>query len=189
MSERMKTEELINKGESQTVEFKKSLSLQNEGLKGLCAMINSDSAKGLIIFGVEDSGTICGLEPGNLDEAQRSLAQSIRSKFDPQIIVQINVEELKGRNILILYAERNKGTPYHEYDGRAWIRQGTENHLLSLIEKQQLNKSRNRDNHQGPWRCDRCGSWVGMLVSYELSEQGMRKSYKCHCGGEFWPVK
>jgi hypothetical protein len=188
MNRQMNTKELISKGESETVEFKKSLSLQSEGLKALCAMINSDSSKGLVIFGIEDSGIICGLEPGNLDKAQRSLAQSIRNKFDPQQIVQITLEEIDGNTILLLYAERKRGTPYHEYDGRVWIRQGTENHLLGLNEKQRLNQARNRDNHQGPWRCDRCGSVVGMLVSYEFSDGGMKKSYKCHCGGEFWPA-
>ena len=58
--------ELVRKGEGQMVEFKKSLSLQREGLEALCAMVNSDLARGTVIFGVEKDGTVCGIEEGNL---------------------------------------------------------------------------------------------------------------------------
>lgn len=180
--------ELVRKGESQTLEFKKSLRLRREGLEALCAMVNSDLAQGTVVFGIEADGTICGVEQGNLDTAQRSLSQAIRSKFEPPLVVQIEVEELNGRQVLVLSAERYRGIPYHEYDGRAWVRQGTENHRLNLVEKQHLMNRRNRDTHPGPWRCDRCGSWVGVLHSFEVTNEGMKKTYKCKCGGEFWPA-
>ncbi|MEW6142468.1 MAG: ATP-binding protein [Chloroflexota bacterium] len=188
MGEETHLEELIRKGENQTLEFKKSLSLQREGLEALCAMVNSDSARGTVIFGIEPDGTICGIERGNLGTAQRSLSQAIRNRIEPALAAQIEVRELDGRYVLVLSAVRHRGIPYHEYDGRAWIRQGSENRKLDLAEKQRLMKSRDRNNHSGPWRCDRCGSWVGVLHSFELSAEGMKKNYKCHCGGEFWPA-
>ncbi|MDH5781179.1 MAG: ATP-binding protein [Dehalococcoidia bacterium] len=188
MTQQSFLKELVRKGESQTVEFKKSLSLQREGLEALCAMVNSDLARGTVIFGVEKDGTVCGIEEGNLDTAQRSLSQTIRNKFDPPLIVQMKVEELNDEQVLVISAERSRDVPYHEYDGRAWIREGTEKRRLSLAERQQLMKKKNRDNHPGPWRCDRCGSWVGVLHSFEISNEGMKKTYKCDCGGEFWPA-
>ena len=178
---------LVKEGESQTLEFKKSLSLQRQGLEALCAMVNSDLAHGTVVFGVKWDGSVCGIEPGNLDTAQRSLAQAIRAKFDPPLIVQIELEELEGKQVLVLSAERPRGIYWHEYDGRAWIRQGAEKRILTVAEKEQLMKSRNRDFHTGPWRCDRCGAWVGQLSSWVISNEGMRKSYRCSCGGEFWP--
>jgi len=180
--------ELAQKGESQTLEFKKSLSLQREGLEALCAMVNSDLAGGTVIFGIEPNGTVCGIEQGNLDTAQRSLLQRIRNKFDPTPIVQIEVKELKGKQVLVVRAERYRGVPYCEYDGRAWIREGTSNRKLNLSEKERFIKRRDRDSHAGPWRCDRCGSWVGVLHSFEFSSEGMKRTYKCQCGGEFWPA-
>lgn len=189
MREEPLLEELVRKGESQTLEFKKSLSLQREGLEALCAMVNSDFARGTVIFGIESDGTACGIEQGNLDTAQRSLSQAVRNKFEPALVVQMEVRELEGRHVLVLRAERHQSIPYHEYDGRAWVRQGTENRRLDLAEKQRLMRSRDRNNHTGPWRCDRCGSWVGVLHSFELSSEGiMKKNYKCDCGGEFWPA-
>ena len=188
MEQQSPLEELVRKGESPILEFKKSLSLQREGLEALCAMVNSDLARRTVVFGMEPEGTVCGVERGNLDTAQRSLSQAIRNKFDPQLLVRIEVQQLKGRNVLVLSAQRDRDVPYHEYDGRAWIREGTENRKLSLVEKQQLIRRRDRDSHPGPWRCDRCGTWVGVLHSFEISSEGMRKTYKCRCGGEFWPA-
>ena len=188
MEQQSPIEELSGKGESQTLEFKKSLSLQHKGLEALCAMVNSDLARGTVVFGIEVDGTVCGIEKGNLDTAQRSLSQTIKSKFDPQLVVQMEVVEPNGKQVLVLRAERDRGIPYHEYDGRAWIREGTENHKLSLVEKQHLIRRRDRDSHPGPWKCDRCGTWVGVLHSFEISSEGMKKTYKCKCGGEFWPA-
>ena len=78
-------ENLLEQGESQTLEFKRSLRLRREGLKALCAMVNANSAFGIVIFGVENNGSVCGIEQGNLDQAQRSLSQAIDSGFDPSI--------------------------------------------------------------------------------------------------------
>lgn len=188
MVQQLPLEDLVKKGEGQTLEFKRSLSLQGKGFQALCAMINSDLARGTVIFGIEADGTVCGIEQGNLDTVQRSLSQTIRNKFDPQLVVQMEVTELNARQVLVLSAERDQGVPFHEYDGRAYIRAGSENRRLSIAEKQQLARKRNRDTHPGPWICDRCGSWVGALYGFEISDEGMKKTYKCRCGGEFWPA-
>ncbi len=38
------------------------------------------------------------------------------------------------------------------------------------------------------WKCDQCGAIVNMLASIIVTDRGVRKSFKCHCGGEFWPL-
>ena len=186
--ENLNLEESIKRGESQTLEFKETLSLQKKGMESLCAMVNSGSAQGEVVFGIRRDGAVCGVEPGNLDSAQRSLGQAIRDKFDPPLIVHIETKELHGKTVLALRAERSRHVPYHEFDGRVWIREGTTNRVLSLAEKQSLTSKRNRDKHPGPWGCDKCGSMVGALFSYEVTAEGMKKTYKCGCGGEYWPV-
>jgi hypothetical protein len=188
MMDESELQELIRKGETQTLEFKKSLSLLSKGLESLCAMANSDMGKGTVLFGVTTEGAICGVEPGNLDTAQRTITQNIRQKIEPQLIANIEIVECSEGAVIVLSAVRDRTIPYHEYDGRAWIRQGTQNSILSMAEKQNLTSKRDRDSYQGPWRCDRCGSIVGQLFSYEVTPQGMKKTYKCHCGGEFWPI-
>ncbi len=184
----MKLIDRITAGEGQTTEFKKSLSLKREAFEALCSMVNSDCAQGMVIFGVERDGTICGVEPGNIDTAQRSLSQSIKASFDPPLQVELWVEEVEDKRLLAISAQRDKAVPYHEYDGRAWIRQGSEKRPLTLSEKDHLRRNRDRAFHPGPWKCDRCGSWVGHLVSVTITNEGMVKNYNCSCGGEFWPA-
>jgi predicted HTH transcriptional regulator len=182
------SDEIRRLGETQSVEFKKSLSLQKEAFESLCGMVNTNNAKGKVIFGVTPDNSICGIEPGNLDTVQKSLVQSIRNKFDPPIICSVEILECDDKSLILLQAERNRAVAYHEYDGKAYIREGSSNRQLSYAEKQQLMTSRNRDKHTGPWKCDRCGSVVGMLMSIVITDQGVSKSYDCECGGQYWPM-
>ena len=185
---KMNLSELLRQGEGQSLEFKKSLSLRREGLEALCAMVNADGARGMVIFGVEPDGSACGVEQGNLDKAQRSLSQAVGTGFEPSLIAQMWIDTVEEKSILVLAAQRNPAVPYHEYDGRAWIRQGSEKRQLSLSEKDQLRRKRDRAFHPGPWKCDRCGSVAGALSCVTVTEHGMQKTYNCHCGGEFWPI-
>jgi len=181
--------ELISHGESQEVEFKRSLSLKREGLETLCGMINTEEAHGIVIFGVEDDGSICGIEPGNIDTAQRSLIQHVGSTFAPRLLCELEVISFDGKSLLIIMATRDKSIFFYEYDSRAWIREGTTTRCLTLQEKQNFERKRNRDMWFGPWKCDKCGSYVGQLSHLVCSEYGVKKSYQCpDCGGEFWPI-
>jgi predicted HTH transcriptional regulator len=181
-------EELLSKVETQCVEFKRSLSLQREGLEALDGMINAEPARGVVIFGVAPDRRVVGVEQGDLDQAQRSLVQHIGARFDPPIQVVIELAEVEGKALLVVSATRHRGVPYHEYDGRAFIREGTACRQLSLQEKQYLQRSRDRDLHPGPWKCDRCGSVAGLLISMAITDRGVSRTYKCGCGGEFWPA-
>jgi predicted HTH transcriptional regulator len=185
---RIDLDDIRKPGETQGVEFKKSLSLRKEALEALCGMINSDNAKGKVLFGVSPDGSIGGVEEGNLDSAQKSLVQHIRDRFEPPLICSIELLQGEDATLLLLQAERAPGVRYHEYDGRAYIREGSTTRQLSYDEKRQLSKKRDRDHHHGPWRCDRCGAVVGTLVGLVITDQGVRKTYACDCGGEFWRV-
>lgn len=180
--------ELIQAGESQEVEFKTSLAKRDDALKSLCGMVNSEAARGAVVFGVTPEGTVHGVEPGNLDRAQQSLVQVITAKFDPALVVTIEVHHVDNSPVLLLTAGRSRGVAYHEFDGRAFVREGTATRQLTLREKNSLARARNRDLHPGPWKCSQCNTWVGLLVSYISTDDGMERSYGCDCGGEFWPA-
>jgi len=185
---RVDPHEIRKLGETQTVEFKKSLGLQKEAFRDLCGMVNSESATGTLLFGVSPDGSINGIEPGNLDSIQKTLIQKVHQLFDPPIIPIVEVLECDDRQLIRLKADRASGVPYHECDGRAYIREGSATRRLSYREKQQLSKKRDRDQHSGPWRCDRCGGVVGTLSMMTITDEGVYKSYACRCGGEYWPV-
>jgi predicted HTH transcriptional regulator len=183
----MDLESLVTNGEGQTTEFKKSLSLKKEALEALCSMVNANVAQGTVIFGVGPDGTACGIEPGNLDKAQLSLSQIIKSNFDPPLQAEIYIGDLEGKRLLLITARRLRSIPYHEYDGRAWIRQGSAKRLLTLAEKDHLRKTRDRALHPGPWKCDRCGDSLPIFISVTTTSEGSKRDYGCDCGGEYWP--
>jgi predicted HTH transcriptional regulator len=180
--------ELVGLGESQTLEFKRSGSLIKESFSDLCAMINASVGTGLVIFGVEPNGVVCGLGNTNLDSLQQTLANHARQKFDPPLQILLETASCDGRSILLLRASRNRAVPYHEYDGRAYVREGSISRLLSVVEKNHFMLSRNRANHNGPWRCDKCGASAGTISCTVFTDTGPYKIYTHKCGGEWWPA-
>ena len=184
----MNLEDVLGKFETQTLELKKALAEKREALEALDSMINAEPAHGTVIFGIDPNRNVVGVEPGNLDQAQKSLQQHIQNTFDPPIQPVIEVQVCKDKYLIIVSASRYKGVPYHEYDGRAFIREGSVSRQLTIVEKKHLNRVRDRDLSNGPWRCDKCGSFVGMLISVTLTDHGPVRSYGCSCGGEYWPL-
>lgn len=189
MQNSISKESILRLIETQGIECKKSLSEQKEGMKTLNAMLNANNAKGVVLFGVSPDETICGVDPGNLDKAQLSLIQHIHSQFHPQFSPEIEIIECEGKYILIIRAIRDQKVPLYEYDGRAYIREGSSNRQLTLTEKLDIIRQRDRDHHQGPWRCNRCGAMAGQFIGVEVTDKGMHKNYNCECGGEYWPAK
>ena len=181
-------DELVRLGELQTVEFKTSLGLTKDALEALCGMLNTDLGIGTIWFGVEPDGSIRGIEPGNLDSAQQSLSRTVREKFDPRIIHSIERYECEGKILICLSAERTTGVAYHEFDGRAYIREGSTRRKLTIAERDHLKRRRNRETHPGPWKCDKCGAVIGMFSGMVVTDHGVERTFSHGCGGELWPA-
>jgi predicted HTH transcriptional regulator len=184
----MTREELHRLIETQGVERKRSLAERREGLEALDAMVNADAATGHVLFGVDPEGNAIGIEPGNADKAQRSLAQHIRDQFHPAVNVEIGAVDCDGKWVLVVSGRRDRSVPLVEYDGRAFIREGSITRQLDLTEKLRIIRHRDRDQHPGPWKCDKCGSLVGQLFAVVFDGTTMRKTYECHCGGQYWPA-
>ena len=184
----MELKHIIERGETQTVEFKQSMSQMKEGCKALCGMLNTNQGAGAVLFGISPKSDVVGLQDANLDSVQRTLAQHIQQTFEPALTCSIDLLSCNGKNIISLSAQRPKNIPYFEYDGRAFIKEGSTKRQLSLQEKQSLLLRRDRAKHNGLWKCDRCGSWAGTLSSIAITDEGPKKTYDCQCGGEFWPA-
>lgn len=137
----MDIKRIIQIGETQSVEFKKSFSQMKEGCKALCGMLNTEAGAGMVLFGISPENDVVGIE-GNLDSAQRTLVQHIQQTFDPSIKISIQIEDYKDNKILMLSAKRSKDVRYYEYDGRAFIKEGSTKRCLSIQEKESLNNSR-----------------------------------------------
>ena len=134
-------EEIIRGGETQEVEFKSSPSELEKGLSALCAMLNTDKATGSVYFGVSDRGEVLGIQ-GNLDTLQKTLSRTVYENFDPPLTVSIEVIGIDQKKIVSVLGTRFGDIPYHEYDGKAYIRQGTESRVLYYSEKLRLSAKR-----------------------------------------------
>ncbi len=137
----MDIERILQVGETQSVEFKKSFNLMKEGCKSLCGMLNTEVGTGMVLFGISPEDDVVGIE-GNLDSAQRTLVQHIRQTFDPSIKISIQIEDYNDKKILTLFAKRPEDVRYYEYGGRAFIKEGSTKRCLSIQEKESLNNSR-----------------------------------------------
>ena len=104
--------------ENEKQEFKESLSQLDKGLKSLSAMLNR-GAEGTVYFGVDDNGTVKGLDIGKrtfLDIRSRAV-----ELIDPRIMLDIDkLEDEEGKTYIRVHAE-GSDIPY-SCDGRYYLR-------------------------------------------------------------------
>lgn len=117
-------EEII-KGESETIEFKKSISEIKEIIRTISAFANTKGGK--IIIGVTDSGDIIGVTLGK-DTIER-LINAIVQNTNPRVYPEIIVEKINEKNIIVISVSERKDKPVFAF-GRVYVRSG-KNTLLA----------------------------------------------------------
>ncbi len=113
---------LVAKGESRTLELKKTTGELKDGMKTACAFLNSDG--GWLVFGVAPASLrILGQQV--TDATQRELAQAL-AKFEPAINVDVEYvdvpESLDNQVIIIYFNPFTPCTPPITFDGRAYYK-------------------------------------------------------------------
>ncbi len=126
---------LIERRESQTLEFKESLSLKEEIGEAVSAFSNTNS--GIILVGVKDPGTIIGAEIGT--KTLEGLANYLKQNTDNQVYPEITVETLDRKNVILITVEEAGEKPVF-FRGTAYKRIGRSNHRLSASEIRNLAK-------------------------------------------------
>ncbi|MDO4429271.1 MAG: ATP-binding protein [Atopobiaceae bacterium] len=100
----------IRAGESKTLELKEALPSRAERwVKTVVAF--SNSAGGKLVVGVSDGGGVAGV-----DDARRTAdaaANAIDDLCEPQVTPRIRVEELDGRDVVVIEVQPGTATPYH----------------------------------------------------------------------------
>ncbi len=113
-------EQIISNGESQTIEFKKSLTQLKSTMETLCGFLNSEG--GIAIIGVNQHGKMVGQKV--TDNTQQEIAKEI-AKIEP-LPSSLNIEyvtliEQKDHKIIVASIDRGDAIPY-TYNGRAFYR-------------------------------------------------------------------
>lgn len=108
--------------ESETVEFKESISQLNKGILSLTAMLNRRN-HGTLYIGVDDKGDVIGIDIGS--NTAEDIRNKIRSTVQPQIVPEIEVHDSDG-GLYISISVVGYNIPY-SYDGRYYIRNVSSN--------------------------------------------------------------
>ena len=116
---------LISKGESETLEFKKSTGLMLEGIETVCAFANHRG--GYLLFGVNDDGAILGQQVS--DDTIKNIANAVKLNTNPKLYPSIEKVAFEGKSCILVTVEESPLKPHLAY-GRAYLRVGATNQKL-----------------------------------------------------------
>jgi ATP-dependent DNA helicase RecG len=107
---------IIAQGESATVEFKRSQdNLSRSAYETICAFLNRRG--GHLVLGVEDNGTIVGINPDSVQKQLDTLARDLNNQqlFRPTVYIQFEHLIIDGKHVIYGYVpESGEG---HSYKG------------------------------------------------------------------------
>ena len=132
-----KLQQLITKGESQTLEFKPSLS-QGKRLIQIIASF-SNSSGGHLLIGVKTDGTLRGVNLGSKTSEQ--LSNTILDNIKPQIYPKIERIKTEGKDVIAITVDKSDEKPHLAY-GKAFKRVGAVTKEISRAEYERLLKTR-----------------------------------------------
>jgi len=121
----MGIKEIIEKEESETIEFKKSTAQLEKALKSICGFLNHRG--GVVYFGIDD-GKVVGQEVS--DQTLKSISQKIRQKIKPEVTPEVKVLEIVGKKVIEVGVKEGRNKPYY-LNGIAYKRVGTEDPVIS----------------------------------------------------------
>ena len=124
---------LLTEGESETVEFKPSLSQTDKILECVSAFSNTNG--GILVIGVRDTGEVLGVDIGK--RTLESLANTIKQNTDPVIYPSISVENVEGKNVIVIEVEESKSKPAFAFD-KVYKRVGRSNQRVTSDEIRKL---------------------------------------------------
>ena len=120
-------EKLAAKGESETLEFKRSTGELREAMQTLCAFAKGSG--GIVLIGVRSDGKIIGQQ---VTEQTLHEIAAARDRFEPPIDVTLEqIEVASGRAVLVLVVAGTSDSAPCAYDGRAFERIGNTTRRMS----------------------------------------------------------
>jgi predicted HTH transcriptional regulator len=103
---------LIEEGEGFEVEFKRKVSTPEKIARTMIALANTKG--GHILFGVDDDGSIVGVES---EKSEADLIREAGTTFcDPEIVPEIDIVPFNGKDVIVAYVAESNDKP-HFYTG------------------------------------------------------------------------
>jgi hypothetical protein len=115
--------EIVRHGEDQLYEFKGPRTDVGKITREVAAMLNT-SKGGMILYGVDDDGTIVGTEMSRQDFDQ-PLQNSIKNTVAPAAVVRLHSVSALGSDVLIVVVPPWNRTDIYQHADKILIRKGT----------------------------------------------------------------
>lgn len=130
-------------GESETLEFKKSLAEQTDALKTAAAFANGNG--GWILFGLKPDGSVVGVDIGA--NTLENLAEAFHHHTDPIIYPSINTVIVDGKAVIVVRVPAGTDKPYTAY-AIAYKRVGRTTQQLSRSEYERFLLDRHTNGYE-----------------------------------------
>src|ERR1017187_1403671 len=115
--------DVCKKGEDQTIEFKAAGTDVRKVTKEIAAMLNTRQG-GIILYGVEDDGTIQGSDVSR-QKLDQPLQNSFKNSIAPAATVTLKSVSVLGTEILVVIAPPWNRKDVYQFDEKVLIRKGT----------------------------------------------------------------
>lgn len=112
----------VEGGKDRTTEFLVDLNSPDRIARTVCSFLNSEG--GAIYCGVDDVGSIVGLQDSTLAQAQE-LELALKQAVTPTALFTVERMKLDDRDLLIVEVPEGRDRPY-VVDGAVWLRRGPE---------------------------------------------------------------
>lgn len=127
-------EQMIQSGESVTVEFKREIP-QNREQIAIGATAFANRRGGRIFIGVADNCEIVGCR---LDKPKDTITQILRSYCDPPLDVSIDEVQIRNLPVIVVTIPEGKDKPYLVKDKGVYIRSGATKRLATRYELDEM---------------------------------------------------
>ncbi len=135
---------LVARGESETLELKKSTAQLNRTGETLCAFLNGEG--GQVLIGVGSDGRIVGQQVA--DTTLRDIAAML-GRFEPPARIEMSrVDVGDGRQVIVLEAAPARQYAPFVFEGRPYKRVGSTTTVMSQDEYARLLLDRNHTRHR-----------------------------------------
>jgi predicted HTH transcriptional regulator len=117
--------ELIQKGESSSVQFKERLPHQDSLAQEMVAFSNTEG--GLIIIGVNDkTGALNGLSFEEIQQTNQQLVNAASQSVFPSIIISTETVDVSGNNLIVIGIKEGISKPYKDRLGTIYMKNGSD---------------------------------------------------------------
>lgn len=115
--------DMCKSGEDQTLEFKAAGTDARKITKEVAAMLHTRLG-GIILYGVEDDGTISGSDVSR-QKLDQPLQNSIKNSIAPAAVVSLKSASVLGTEVLIVIVPPWNRRDVYQFDEKVYLRKGT----------------------------------------------------------------